>query len=222
MNDQNEVYEIIRRSAILTILGTILSGPVGTLLSFMIRPQPAWVNVDTFIKNYHPIQSAPFVFGFFLILGFSLFISSTSKLASSHSEKIYSILAIIFTSMFATIIGINYIIQIAFVPTLIGFNNNAISIFTMTNPRSLCWVFEMFGYGFLGVATWLVAPLFKNGQRMKYIRYLLVLNGIVSLLAAAYTAIDISMLMTIPGLISYVIWNLLIIVLMWLVYLEFR
>lgn len=221
MESREKTNKIIRISAVMTILGILLSGPIGMLIT-LVKPQPAWVNVDTFVNNYSPIQKTPYAFGFILIFGFSLFIIAVSRLASTESEKIYSILAIVFTAVFATMIGLNYTIQVAYVPILVTLNKEVATLFTMSNPKSISWVLEMFGYGFLGISTWLVAPLFKNGQRMNCIRYLLKINGASSLLGAALTAWDVSWLMKLPGLISFGAWNLLIILIMWLVLIEFR
>ena len=59
----------------------------------------------------------------------------------------------------------------------------------------------MWGYGFLGIATWLMSGYYHKKNNL--LRSLLVANGIVSLISAAWTIIDVSRVMTPAGLIAY-------------------
>lgn len=86
----------------------------------------------------------------------------------------------------------------------------------MANPLSLAWSIEMWGYAFLGIATWLWAPYYK--ERSKATANLLVLNGIVSIATAIISLADLGWVMTIAGLVGYMSWNVLMIVLMILLY----
>ncbi|MBK9013809.1 MAG: hypothetical protein IPM82_06825 [Saprospiraceae bacterium] len=52
----------------------------------------------------------------------------------------------------------------------------------------------------------------------KTIYWLLILNGIVSILTVVFTIIDVKWLLTTTGLISYFVWNVLMIALMILIY----
>jgi hypothetical protein len=114
-------------------------------------------------------------------------------------------------------IGLNYAIQTALVPALIYKNPSFAGLFTMANPQSVGWILEMFGYGFLGIAAILIAPVFNKGIRMNLIRYLLTANGVISILGAAATTLGTNWLMEWPGIVSVVVWNLLILVIMVLV-----
>ena len=55
---------------------------------------------------------------------------------------------------------------------------------------------------------------------MKLIRYLLIANGVISILGAAATAFGNSWLMEWPGIVSVIVWNILILVIMSLVIIE--
>ncbi|MCF8232186.1 MAG: hypothetical protein K9J27_08355 [Bacteroidales bacterium] len=222
MKKTSQIKSLIRISAVIIIIGILFSGPVGVLITSISHPQPAWQNVEVFIRNYHPVQTLPFVFGFLMLLGFVLFFSAVIRLADTETKKIYSNMAVVFVAAYVVFIGMNYIIQAAYIPAIINENMELVGLLTMVNPSSFSWILEMFGYGFLGASGWLVAPLFVGNKRMNSIRYLLILNGIVSVVGAINTAVDIEWVLSTSGLISYVTWNLLIIITMLLIFLEFK
>lgn len=222
MNYNSQINRFLSISAVITIIGILFSGPVGVLIISMLRPQPVWQGAEVFANNYHRVQSLPFIFGFFMMLGFVLFISAISRLADTEIKKIYGTMAVIFASAYVVTIGLNYVIQAVYIPEIIEENAELAGLLTMVNPSSFSWVLEMFGYGFLGAAGWLVAPIFEGNARMKSIRYLLIVNGIISIFGVIITAVDVKWVLSTSGLISYVVWNLLIIITMILIFLEFK
>jgi hypothetical protein len=74
----------------------------------------------------------------------------------------------------------------------------------------------MWGYAFLGIATWLMAGYYRD--KNNFILALLIANGIVSLFSAIWTIVDVSWVMTTAGLIAYFTWNVLMIVMMIMIY----
>jgi len=70
----------------------------------------------------------------------------------------------------------------------------------------------MWGYAFLGIATWLMAGYYDG--KSHFIRWLLISNGVVSLLSAIWTMVDVNWVMTNVGLVAYFVWNVLVIVMM--------
>ena len=63
-------------SALIVIIGIILSGPLGVFIVDITAPQPSWQGAAVFVENYSSIQAMPFAFGFILLFGFLLFFSS--------------------------------------------------------------------------------------------------------------------------------------------------
>jgi len=218
----NDLNRIITVFAVITIIGILFSGPVGVLITSLLQPQPAWESVDVFIENYHILQGLPFIFGYVMIFGFVGFISAAANFAETPLEKTYSKMSIIFAAVYAGIIGTNYMIQMACIPNLLNANKEITGLLTMANPASVSWVLEMFGYAFLGISLWLLVPVIKGGSRIIYIKYLLAINGIVSILGAVLTAIHIPWVLSVSGIVSYIAWNALIIVVMILVFLEYK
>lgn len=196
------------------LVGAMLSGPVGTGLLMIFAPQPAWRDAATFIANYRPVQSIPFLLGFVLMFGSCLLTAASARLTKREADKALSNLALVAVAVYSALISLNYVIQSAYVPLLVRANQEFVGYFTMTNPSSLCWGIEMFGYPFQGLAFWLVAPAFEGGKFSRAIRIFLAINLISSVVGAVVTCVDIAWAMTPFGLIMYVAWNLLIAVLM--------
>jgi hypothetical protein len=214
--------KLISLGSLIALIGYITSGPVGFLIVSAVKPQPAWTSASVFAENYHIIQDLPFYFGFLLIGGMLM-------LAVGHylnykeddpQKKFHLLVALGWTIAFFTLISLNYISQTTFVRHLaLHYKpeyDPAIATFSMANPMSFCWANEIWGYGFLGVATWLMAGYYSG--RNNLIRSLLIANGAVSVATVAFTIVDMKWLLTSIGLGGYFIWNVLMIVLMILIF----
>jgi hypothetical protein len=216
MNKQSirSAISIGKWGAVITFFGTFFSGPISILLITLFKPQPAWISSQVFIENYHLIQSITFYFGFLLLSGSICIITSIYILSK---DKAKSLLGLIFTSIGCGLIFFNYLTQNTFIPALVKNYSNEfssiVSVFTMSNPISLAWALEMWGYGFLGIGTWLVSGFFEKKSIEKTAKVLFIFNGIVSLAGAIWTAIDLEWVYKTPGLISYLLWNVLYILL---------
>lgn len=208
-------------SALLVILGIVMSGPVGMFIVKIFGNQPYWQNARVFVESYSSIQALPFVFGFFVILGFVLFFASLINVGKEEQRPL-EVVGIVLSAIFGALIGLNYLIQVAYIPHVLERSESFLFFMAMSNPESLPWAIEMFGYGILGLATLSVAPLFSNQGLQKYIKYFLILNGFASIIGVGITVINLSWVLSTVGIISYVIWNILILVIMLLVIIEFR
>ena len=109
-----------------------------------------------------------------------------------------------------------------YVPNALDQNDAILSLVVMANPKFLAWVIEMFGYGILGLATIVVAPLFSNQGLQRIIKGLLFFNGVTSIGGAVAVAFDLSGVLSSPALIGYYMWNALIVIIMLLVIIQFR
>jgi hypothetical protein len=108
----------------------------------------------------------------------------------------------------------NYVVQTTFVPGLVrGYTDldaHAVSAFAMANPRSLAWALEMWGYGFLGVATWLVAPVFAGNAVERATAHAFRANGVVSVIGALWTALQPGWVFTPARYLAFGAWNVLV------------
>jgi hypothetical protein len=210
----NATYRTGIYAAILLIAGTLLSGPAGLIVVAAVQPQPPWQDAPTLAANYHPIQTFPFFAGFLLVIGSGLLVAVLYQLAEAK-DKAMALLAVICTAAFMSLIFFNYICQTTFLPVLLmdyrPEYDAVVMAFAFTNGRSLCWAIEMWGYALLGLATWLLAPIFNRNWTEKTTAWLMVLNGVLSIAGGFITAMDLSWVMTTTGMINYIAWNALIV-----------
>lgn len=220
MEIEDQTRKLLVRSSLLTAVASGILGPPVTFLVQKVAPQPEWKNVRLFSEQYRVIQSLPIWSGFLLLCGFVLFIAASYQLATPENRA-RALAGVVFAGIFGALAGFNYLTQAAFVPNNIGNPDRVLEVLTLHNPNSLAWAIEMFSYGFLGVATWCIAPVYQPTGRQGMIRKLLVLNGVMGIFGAVVTAVQLSWVLTVPGLISYAVWNLTVLLTMVLVAIEF-
>jgi hypothetical protein len=212
-------------AAVVTLAGIVLSGPVSMAL-VTLHPQPAWTGPEAFVRAYHPIQTVPYFTGF-LLVGGSLSLIAALQTAARDPHRARATAALGFAAAFAALIVFNYVLQTTFVPALARSRSPEsgplIAALSLSNPRALGWALEMWGYGVLGVATWLVAPvLADHGRAGRVAAALFVANGPVSIVGAIWTALQPGWVMTPMGLGMFAGWNLLVFVMVALVIAAFR
>ena len=213
-------HRLIVLSAILVIVGSMFSGPVGYLIVNLVNPIP-WTDAQSFAAQYHPIQTLPYWFGFLYLAGFILFITASRQLLA-EKDRIFGDASLVTTSIFAALIGFNYILQVGFIPNALDNPSEVFAAFAMNNPKSISWSIEMFGWGFLGASTWLISPAFKNGRLQRIARALLITNGVGSILNAILASALPSFVLQVPGLMAYFAWNAMIWVIMILIIIDIR
>lgn len=199
--------------AVATIVGLTVSGPLGLLVVMLVHPQPVWTSAQVFAEQFNPIQTLPFFASFIHAVGYVVLMAALYQCAENR-VKTRAMAAFALTTLFATLVSFSYICQTTFLPALVRDyhpdHDIAIAMLSMSNPRSLCWGIEMWGYGFLGLATWLAAPVLHRDGLEKFTAWLFVINGLISIAGAIMTAVDLTWVMSPSGLVSYVAWNVLI------------
>ncbi len=214
--------KLISLGALIALIGYLMSGPIAFIIVYLFKPQPAWVSPAVFVQNYSTIQDLPFYFGFLLIGGMLMVVAGhfLNFREDDEKKKFHLLVAFGLTIAFFTLIAFNYICQTTYIHNLaVHYKSEfdyAISTFSMSNPLSFCWANEMWGYAFLGVATWVMSVYYVN--KSNTIRGLLITNGIVSVLSAIWTIIDVNWMMSTIGLIAYFAWNLLMIIMMSMIF----
>ncbi|HCV42558.1 MAG TPA: hypothetical protein DGH68_03670 [Bacteroidetes bacterium] len=202
--------------AIATLIGIILSGPLALVLVNLVHPQPAWMDAQTFVNNFHAVQTLPFFGGIALVIGYVVLMAALHHLADD-GQKTTSLIAVILTAAFATLIFFNYISQTTFVPALAREYKpeyeSLIAAFSFSNPNSLCWAIEMWGYALLGLATWFAAPVFNRNTLEKVTAALMIANGVISIIGAIIASQDLAWVFTVSGFVSYAVWNVLVLAL---------
>lgn len=200
----------------LSLAGALFSGPVALAVVGAVHPQPPWQDAAIFAASYHPVQLLPYLLGLLLVSGFLIVVASLHALAAPE-HRAHTGIAQLFGAAFGALIFLNYVVQTTLVPVLARPFHAAdaalLAALTMTNPGSLAWGLEMWGYGLLGVATWLCAPVLGDRDSCSRIAVsCFKLNGAVSVVGALATVWDRAWLLSPAGLIAFGAWNLLVIV----------
>lgn len=197
----------------LTLGGIALSGPLALAVVEMTRPQPPWQGVEPFVNSFHWVQLLPYAGGLVLVTGLVLLTAAVHAAARVDQRGLASA-ALVFVSAFAALIFFNYIVQTTFVPSLVSARDPQsaplIAGLTMANPRSLAWAIEMWGYGLLGVGTWLLAPVFGGSGIERATSALFIANGVVSIATALMTTAWPGWVQTPLGLAAFGVWNVLL------------
>jgi len=147
------------------------------------------------------IQPFATVVGFLLTSSFLVVIACIHSYASEE-RKVFSLVGLSFAIIYATLISVNYFIQLTFVRQ----TTFDVSIFDMTNNQSMMWVIEVLGYFFMGLSTLFAAPVFGSGKVESLVKWLFVANGILGILTPIGYALNLPIQVLLGGLI---IWDIL-------------
>ena len=127
------------------------------------------------------IQPLATLVGFLLTLSFLVVMACIHSYASDE-KKVFSLAGLSFGIVYATLISVNYFIQL----TIVRSGAFDLPIFDMTNTDSMMWVIEILGYFFLGLAMLSAAPVFGSSKVERLVKWLFALNGILGILTPLY------------------------------------
>lgn len=204
-----------RNAVYLNIFGIIFSGLVFPLITTIFYPQPQWQNAELFIESFHPLQTATFFCGYFLVIG-SLFTFIALYLTSNETHKMWALSGLAINVVFTALVFLNYIIQTTYIPYLSTNNppetSSVLAVFSMANPGSLAWALEMYGWGGIGLSFVFMAFIFENNKLQQTLKILFLVNGISSCISAIITSVNMNWLFSPAGFAALIIWNLLVLV----------
>jgi hypothetical protein len=144
------------------------------------------------------IQPFATVMGFLLTLSFLVVMACIHSYAPEE-KKVFTLVGLSFAIIYATLISVNYFIQLTFVRQ----TTYDASIFDMTNNQSMMWVIEVLGYFFMGLSTLFAAPVFGSGKVESLVRWLFVVNGILGILTPIAYALNLPIQVLLGGLIVW-------------------
>ena len=202
-----------RMAVYMNIFGIIFSGLVFPVLATLLHPQPRWQTPELFIQSFHPLQTATFFCGYFLVIGSLLTFISLYKIAPEE-KKLWALSGLLINVVFTAVVFLNYIIQTTYVPYLAANNPpetaGVLAVFSMANPGSFAWALEMYGWGGIGLSFIFMAFIFENVKLQRTLKMLFLANGICSVASALMTSIDMNWLFSPAGFAALIIWNLLV------------
>jgi len=211
--------------AVLTAVGIVLSGPIGLMAVTLTHPAAPWTSAEAYARQFHWVQTLPFYAGFVLLAGCIMLMAALFAVADD-AQRPRAAAALLATAAFMALIAFNYICQTTFVPALAREYEpafaSAISTLSLQNPKSLAWAIEMWGYGLFGIATWLMAPVLDRTPVERAASRLMIANGVMSLVGGFVTTIRLDWVTTTAGMVSYGLWNVLMLALAALLVATFR
>lgn len=209
--------------ALILFVGILASGLPANLLVNVLYPQPEWLDIETYASNFHPLQMIPFWGGFVMLIGFTGMIVSIHYSTIDH-KRVYTMLAVACSIAYATLISLNYMLQLSVLQPNVQDNHLEGMIYLVfANPHSITLTIEMLGYGFQGTAAWLVASFFDPTPLGRSIKYLSIINGVGSVAGTFFQALNIPMVVDDAfGMIVFYGWNILFTALCFLYLIYFR
>lgn len=95
-------------------------------------------------------------------------------------KKVWSRAALAFATVYATLISINYFVQLAWVaPRLAAGRTQGLEPFLFTPFDSFLYAVDILGYSFMSLATLFAARAFSGGGLERLVRWFLTANGLL-------------------------------------------
>jgi hypothetical protein len=148
-----------------------------------------WTGIDAYLAAFQPIALLPLVPSLLLAPAFTALMASIHSYAA-EDKKIWSLLGLSFTLIYATMAAMNYMIQL--LPVWRSINNgesDGLAMFVSGNPHSIFWALA-YAYIFMNLAMLFSAMVFTGNRLENRIRRLFILNGVSGLVTLASAFLD--------------------------------
>ena len=165
----------------------VIAVMVSSLASPPASSAQGWTGIDAFLAAFTPIQMLPVIPSLLLAPAFTALMVSIHSYAA-QDKKIWSLLGLAFTLIYAAMAATNYMIQLLPVWRSINLSQtDGLAMFVLGNPHSIFWGLA-YAYIFMNLAMLFSAMVFTGNPLEKRIRLLFILNGVsaVLILASAY------------------------------------
>lgn len=97
---------------------------------------------------------------------------------AAPAKRIWSHVAIVFASMYATLVSFVYYVQLSFVmPRLARGETDDIQLLMFEPFDSFLYAVDVFGYSLMSLSTLFAAAVFSTGGLQRWIRWALIANG---------------------------------------------
>lgn len=171
-------------AAILSTLFLVVFAVVFTITGIAFPESVQWAGIEAYAANYNDKLLLLLMFPVFLLP-----LSLVTLLACIHrntpeNRQILSLLALLFTSLYAAQITYNYYVQMTAVRlNILNGELEGLAIHAFFNPHSIPLNLELLGYGLLSIGLIFAAPLFHGGGTIaRTIFWVLLLNGVLNAL----------------------------------------
>jgi hypothetical protein len=176
-------YRIGFWSAILATVSLAAFAIAFTVTIIAFPSAVEWHGIEAYAATYNPTLTFFLMFPCFLLAPAFLVLMTCLHHSTPADKRILSLLALVFTLVYATQISTNYYTQlIAIGSSLQSGELDGLAIFAFFNPHSLPLSIELLGYGMLSVGMIFAAFLFPGGGTNRTIFWLFLANGVLNAL----------------------------------------
>lgn len=143
-----------------------------------------WKGIEDYARTFDTLQVIQLVPVLLLAPTVVVLLSSIHAVAPD-SRKAFGMAGVVFSGVYAAIIGTNYMLQLLVVRLNVeNFALEGLALLAMANPHSIFVSLETIGYGFFGLAMLFTSGAFSGKRRENWIRGLLLTSGLTGILGA--------------------------------------
>jgi hypothetical protein len=170
------------------ILAAILS-LVFAVLAVAFSP-PEWNGIEAYAQRYDFLQMLNMIPVLVVPIAVIVVMACLHSLAP-ESKKVFSLTAVAFSAIYATIIPVNYYIQLFVVRlNIVSGDLDGLQLLAMPNLHSVFFALETIGYMFLSLATLFILPVFGSGKLAHWIRVFVIISGGLGIFGAIVALFD--------------------------------
>ncbi len=175
-----------------------------TIMALQV-PATEWQGLEVYAQTYRDIAFVPQAIGLVSLPALILMLASIHTHAN-EARKLWSLAGLAFGTAHALLLGSLYFIQVGILwPALKHGNWHGLDQYAFANPRSIAWGLDHFAWSLLGVALLLIAWVFEGHGLKRWIRALLILNGLANISLIFAFAFEIEALTLGVAFVSWVI-----------------
>lgn len=153
---------------------------------YAVSPPSEWHGMAEYAAAFQPAAFQAWVIPCVLLtLTFPVLMAAVYLYAPAE-RKIWGLLGLVFALIYGAILGMNYwIMQAVVSPGLAAGRWEGLDLFVIGSPNSIAFSLEGFGYFLMGLSMLFAGFVFSGGKLERWIRGLLLVNGIQVLAVVA-------------------------------------
>jgi hypothetical protein len=187
----------------------------------LTSPTVEWHGMTPYAASFNPSSQLFFYFTTVLAVAFVVLMTSIHY-AMPESRRLWTHLGLIFSVIYATIVSMNYVLQLVGVgPSISSGDTEGVAFFVPTNPHGFFLSSELLGYVFMILALLFAAPAFYGSALELWIRWMFVASFALSAAVIPVGSV-LGLGLVMVGTISTDIWEVLLTVALILVAVFFR
>ena len=207
MRTQSSMNRMVSRigfwSAILTTVWTIWF--ILAFGSYMSSLPSEWPGIEAFTASFESIPYTAWLIPCLLLaLTFPVMMSSIHYYASDD-RRIWSLLGLVFATIYGAILATNYWLLLTVVrESILSGYTEGLEWFVIGSPHSITNTIEGIGYCFMGLSAIFVSQIFSGDKLERWLRWLFIVNGMAGIAGVILGGLGIMM----ATMVSLALWRL--------------